>query len=202
MISRVGLSVCLSIAGFVAACRTDIAQRLSPDIRVGAWHTVLSPDVEDVGTIQALALGPDGHLYIADGVNGRIVKLDPSSGRKRYFGGQGDGPGEFRVIDSISVSKDGVLAFDVVTRRVSSFSHDGQFLGVLGTHSQAAGPTSLNARGDVLSPTMGYGGSLARLQRIGQDSALPIGTPIVNPSGRRIGELQADATRRGTWPED
>ena len=78
----------------------------------------------------ALAVGPDGDLYVSDGYgNARIHRFTPEGELINSWGEPGIGPGEFHVPHSILVLDDGrVLVADRENDRVQVFDSEGTFL--------------------------------------------------------------------------
>jgi hypothetical protein len=63
----------------------------------------------------------DGSTVVADGGQGQIVWISADGRLVRTWGGRGDGPGEFRWLNSILVNRDSVHAFDDNLRRITIF---------------------------------------------------------------------------------
>jgi len=78
----------------------------------------------------SLAFLPDGSFYVADGyVNARIVKFDKDGNYISEFGSKGSGPGQFDLVHSIAVDKQGrIYAADRRNGRIQVFDADGKFL--------------------------------------------------------------------------
>lgn len=79
-----------------------------------------------------IAIGADGSLFLVDGVNHRIVVVEPGGRIKSTFGKQGTGPGEFRFPLGICITDDGrIFVADTGNRRIqifdSRFKHIGGF---------------------------------------------------------------------------
>lgn len=75
----------------------------------------------------AVATGRDGHLYVLDRGNHRVVVFDGEGRHVRTFGRQGGGPGELQWPQSIVVAQDGSLAIaDIGHRGLVRVSPDGQ----------------------------------------------------------------------------
>lgn len=83
----------------------------------------------DFGSIDDLAMLNDGSVVVLDGMNTRIVVLDPSTGGVvASWGTEGQGPREFRSVRGIWVTVDNEIgAVDAGNRRVSFWSSDGEF---------------------------------------------------------------------------
>jgi DNA-binding beta-propeller fold protein YncE len=76
-----------------------------------------------------LSLGPDGSVYLVDGVNNRVIVLNRDGRVKFTFGQGGTGQGEFEHPLGIDISKDGtVYIADSGNHRVQVFDGKGNFL--------------------------------------------------------------------------
>lgn len=77
------------------------------------------------GLVGDMAFGPEGSVYVLDSGNA-VVRVYDSTGRHlRSFGGQGEGPGEFRFPTRMLVAEDGIRVFDGSLKRVTYFDHAG-----------------------------------------------------------------------------
>jgi hypothetical protein len=78
----------------------------------------------------AIAFLPDGSFYVADGyVNARIVKFDKDGKYISEFGSKGSGPGQFDLVHSIAIDKQGrIYAADRRNHRIQVFDANGKFL--------------------------------------------------------------------------
>jgi hypothetical protein len=89
-------------------------------------------DAEDpylFARIAGVELLSDGRIVVADGMSGTI-RVFFSDGRfDRQMGGIGDGPGEFRYINSLRVSyPDTILAYDSRALRLTAFLATGELV--------------------------------------------------------------------------
>jgi len=76
-----------------------------------------------------LSGGPNGDLYLVDGVNNRIVVLDSRGGWKFEFGKKGGKAGEFKYPLGIDISDQGkVFIADTGNHRIQVFDLKGNFL--------------------------------------------------------------------------
>ena len=76
-----------------------------------------------------LSIGPNGQIYLVDGVNNRIVVLDRQGRVKFTFGQEGTGPGEFQHPLGIDISKDGMVYIaDSGNHRIQIFDGNGKFV--------------------------------------------------------------------------
>jgi DNA-binding beta-propeller fold protein YncE len=83
--------------------------------------------------IRALALGPDGMLYVADACNHRVQAFSPDGRFVRMFGEPGPGVGQFSYPYDLAFAPDGTLyVAEYDNHRVQKFTKEGQSLGVWG----------------------------------------------------------------------
>jgi DNA-binding beta-propeller fold protein YncE len=76
-----------------------------------------------------LAIGPEGDIYLVDGVNSRIVVTNAEGAPRFTFGKNGINPGEFQYPLGIDILKNGrVFIADTGNRRIQVFNPDGSFL--------------------------------------------------------------------------
>jgi DNA-binding beta-propeller fold protein YncE len=75
-----------------------------------------------------IAMGPNGDIYLVDGVNNRIIVVDNTGKRKFEFGQIGAGQGEFKYPLGIDISDDGkVFIADTGNHRIQVFNLKGDF---------------------------------------------------------------------------
>jgi len=75
-----------------------------------------------------IGVGPNGDIFLVDGVNNRIIVVDSSGKRKFEFGQKGAGQGEFKYPMGIDISDDGnVFIADTGNHRIQVFSLKGDF---------------------------------------------------------------------------
>lgn len=76
-----------------------------------------------------ISVGPNGDVYLVDGVNSRIIVLDGKGRMKFLFGKKGTGPGEFTHPLGIDISDEGkVFIADSGNHRIQVFDLLGNFL--------------------------------------------------------------------------
>ena len=76
-----------------------------------------------------ISVGPNGDVYLVDGVNNRIIVLDGKGRTKFFFGKEGTGPGEFTHPLGIDISDEGkVFIADSGNHRIQVFDLQGNFL--------------------------------------------------------------------------
>lgn len=75
-----------------------------------------------------ISLGPNGDIYLVDGVNHRIIVMDRSGKHKFTFGKNGSDPGELHYPLGIDVAADGrVFVADSGNHRIQVFGLNGEF---------------------------------------------------------------------------
>lgn len=78
---------------------------------------ITSEDGDDhfvwAGNDTTVAVDERGHMFVLDAKEYRIIELDPDGNFIRQFGGKGDGPTEYRGLNSFQIMADGTgLAFE------------------------------------------------------------------------------------------
>lgn len=121
---------------------------------------------------RAVAVGPDGKIYVADSGNNRVQVFNPDGSFLRQWGStckldkgegcQGKGEGQFNEPWGIAVDKDGnVFVADTWNHRVQKFDNQGKFLAMWGIFESTSG--------ELGRPHAFYG---PRALAIGQDGNL------------------------------
>ncbi len=91
-------------------------------------------------TPRAIAIGPDGLLYVADSGNNRVQVLDAEGNFVRAWGSAGSGPGQFQEPWGIAVSDAGrVYVSDTWNHRIQVFDQEGNFLFTWGRFADTKG---------------------------------------------------------------
>jgi DNA-binding beta-propeller fold protein YncE len=89
---------------------------------------------------RALALGPDGNLYVADACNDRIQVFTREGKLLRCWGRSGTEPGQLKYPYDLAFNKDGVLyVIENGNNRVQKFTAAGESLGCWGGPGHAPG---------------------------------------------------------------
>jgi DNA-binding beta-propeller fold protein YncE len=94
----------------------------------------------------AVAVSPDGHVYITDTMNYRVQVLDPQLRFLRAFGSLGVKPGQFRRPKGVAVDADDIVyVTDADFNNVQLFTPDGQPLMFVGEFGDRPGQMLLPA---------------------------------------------------------
>jgi hypothetical protein len=97
------------------------------ELRIG------SVDDPDLGfsRVGGIVVDPDGVMYVLESQDRQVRVYDPDGRRLQTFGGQGDGPGEFRNPILIGLRQDTLAVGDMNLGRVTLFSRSGDVLQTL-----------------------------------------------------------------------
>lgn len=78
----------------------------------------------------SLGIGPGGELYVSDGYgNSRVHKFSPDGRLIKSWGKPGTGPGEFSIVHTLCVAKNGtVYVSDRENYRIQLFTPEGEFI--------------------------------------------------------------------------
>ncbi len=75
-----------------------------------------------------VTVGPNGYIYLVDGVNNRIIVFNSRGKWKFSFGSWGRGQGQFKTPVGIDVSENKVFIADTGNHRIQVFDLQGKFL--------------------------------------------------------------------------
>ena len=103
--------------------------RLAPVTSIGPKTLTDQGAPEEFGLVTAVALGPDGNVFVADARNLEVRVFGLDGAHRRTFGRDGEGPGEFRSIYSLAWVGDRLLTLDPRLGRIGEFSAEGEWLG-------------------------------------------------------------------------
>ena len=124
---------------------------VTPDLSIGG----VGPAEGQFHSPRAVALSPDGSLYVADSLNDRIQHLSPEGNVLKVWGTRADvaqgaaAGGTFNEPWGVAVAPDGtVYVADTWNYRIQKFTPDGKFLQMWGTgpalgNTQFYGPRGL-----------------------------------------------------------
>ena len=103
--------------------------RLVPVVSIGPTTLTDESAPEEFGGVNAVALGPERNVFVADALNREVRVFGLDGAHVRTFGRDGEGPGEFRSIYSIAWVGDRLLTYDPHLGRIGEFSAGGEWLG-------------------------------------------------------------------------
>ena len=120
-----------TIAGVVHVTNTGTPPewQLTQVVSIGPKSLTEQETPDEFGRVSAVALGPDGTVFVADAANQEIRVFGLDGAHIRTFGRDGEGPGEFRSIYSVAWVGDRLLTYDPHLGRVGEFSGEGEWLG-------------------------------------------------------------------------
>ena len=125
------------------------------------------------GRIMSITADADGFVYVADGMESRVLVFDSSGTPTTAFGRQGEGPGEFRDLYSVALLGDTLVTLDPRAARLGLFDRGGTWLGMW-RHQPLSGNV--------------------RLEGVAEDEVY---NPIVIPRGRTIDRAYVRLTHAG-----
>ena len=87
----------------------------------------------NLSTPRGLGISPDGHLYVADQNNSRVVKFRLNGEPVSSWGTEGEENGQFKEPSGVGVDRDNnVYVADAWNGRIQKFDSEGKFLKSLG----------------------------------------------------------------------
>jgi DNA-binding beta-propeller fold protein YncE len=114
---------------------------------------------------QAVAVGPDGAVYVADQKSHVIQVFNPDGSFRRDFGGAGSRPGQLSSAGGVAVAPDGSAFVAAGANRIDRFDAAGTFLRSFGRTGSEVGEFAFGSGG---GNDAGAGGGIA----IGPDGLL------------------------------
>jgi len=99
--------------------------RVVEELRLGSLD---GPEESSFGYVDAIAVAPDGTLYVADVQVPAVRVFDPAGTYLGDLGRKGEGPGEYIAIRGITALLDGAVAIWHEMGDVSVFDRDRQFI--------------------------------------------------------------------------
>jgi hypothetical protein len=118
-----------------------IVENTGAEGALAAWTVEAAPVVE-IGVADGAATDqlygvtgarrtPDGSLIVANGGTLEVRVYDPAGAFVRSWGRGGEGPGEFRSLDGVSLIGDTIYAFDLDLRRANTFTSAGEHIATI-----------------------------------------------------------------------
>jgi hypothetical protein len=89
------------------------------------------------GTIGSLATDSRGNIFVVDRQANHVIRFNPDGDLVATFGREGEGPGEFRYMSNMFVSRDTLYIYDFQNARLTSLTYD------------ASGPLTMNRVLDI-----------------------------------------------------
>jgi hypothetical protein len=86
------------------------------------------PDQYVFGQISGLVVDAERRIYVANPQTREIKVFSADGEFLRRIGRDGEGPGEFRNIDGLTLAPDGIAALDPILRRVTVFAPSGEMV--------------------------------------------------------------------------
>ena len=103
------------------------SRRAPAAVRVRATTMIPGPEGDPLSMPSDVAVGPEGSLYVLDGVHHRVVVYDAEGQFRFQFGSEGEGPGQFRLPLGIATAPDGkVYVADSGNHRFQILSAEGK----------------------------------------------------------------------------
>ena len=136
---------------------------------------------------RALAISPQGQIYVADGGNHRIQVFDQAGNFLKSWGGvEGADPGQLTEPWGIAVSPDGrVYVADTWNHRIQIFDEDGNFISQFGDFANPIGDITAN-------PGQFWGPRAIALDADGN-------LYVADTGNKRIQKFDPDGTFLGVW---
>src|SRR3954454_25040219 len=133
---------------------------------------------------QAVAVGPDGNVYVADQASHVVQVFAPDGTFLREVGISGTGRGQLTSVGAIAVAGDGSLFVADGTNRIDRFGPDGALIASFGHGGSDAGGLRLGAGGGNAAGAGGglvVGGSFLYVADTGNDRIVRFDLDGSNP---------------------
>ena len=138
----VALALTLPVAGALEAQTAPV--RL---VESGTVGCLMCEGPEAFGAVQALAVGTDGSIWVADRDEPMIRRIAPDGRLAASFGRAGEGPGKLGMLSGMGVLSDGtVLVSDFRRAYLQRFDREGEPLATIPLGAAALG-VAADARG-------------------------------------------------------
>jgi DNA-binding beta-propeller fold protein YncE len=126
----VTLAVILGLAAAALSAEKDVQPKSNPPaVRVQTMAVIVGPESDPFSMPSDAAVGPDGSLYVLDGVHHRVVVYDANGQFRFTFGSRGTEPGRFLFPLGIATDPEGkVYVADSGNHRFQVFAADGKLL--------------------------------------------------------------------------
>lgn len=98
------------------------------------YGTNQSADTYLLGRLSRLAVDNDGNLYVSDNVDSQVHRFGPDGNYLGAFGGEGEGPGEFRNVSNLTLTPDAIYCWSSFQSRLSVFDRKGRFQNSIQIH--------------------------------------------------------------------
>ncbi len=149
----------------IYACDRDRHQVVVFDRRTSLVMRRIGSEGTEPGKLYiptAVAVGPDGDLYVAETGNFRVQRLRQDGTSVRVYGGLGDTPGTFTRPRGVAVDPTGRLfVVDAAFENVQVFDPDGHLLMFFGGPGNAQGELVLPAGIDVSRASLNHFAKIA-----------------------------------------
>ncbi|MHB8490787.1 MAG: NHL repeat-containing protein, partial [Solirubrobacteraceae bacterium] len=105
---------------------------------------------------EALAVGPDGRVYVADQFSHKIQMFSPAGRYEGQWGAYGSGPGQFGAVGGLAFAANGNLYLaDCANDRIEVFTAGGRFIRAWGATGSGVGQFRLGAGSGPAEPPGG-----------------------------------------------
>ncbi|MCG8467099.1 MAG: 6-bladed beta-propeller [Gemmatimonadetes bacterium] len=113
----------------IANAGTPTIWTLEPILEIGRAAIGGEAVPDEFGSVASVVGGSDGQVFVADELAAEVRVFDERGQLVRSFGGDGEGPGEFRRLISLGWLGDTLATLDARAARLGLFDTDGGWLG-------------------------------------------------------------------------